>query len=156
MEKMRHVGTFHSIDTVLAKIVELESQGYPKNNIYAVSNVQDNFDMLQADAEVNLMDLSKRSLLDHTRELFVGKDRMFQVFEEMGFSEQQAQAYYNELEEGGVALFIESRWNDPGSSAMMDSQVERGINGEPLDGQAGEGNVHQNENTVPKINTTNL
>lgn len=33
MEKMKYVGTFHSIDTVLAKIVELESQGYPKNNI---------------------------------------------------------------------------------------------------------------------------
>ncbi|MEK3936239.1 general stress protein [Sporosarcina sp. FSL W7-1349] len=156
MEKMRHVGTFHSIDTVLAKIVELESQGYPKNNIYAVSNVQDNFDMLQADAEVNLMDLSKRSLLDHTRELFVGKGRMLQAFEEMGFSEQQAQAYYNELEEGGVALFIEARWSGPGSSIMMDSQAERGISGETLDGQADDGKVHQNENTVPKINTTNL
>ncbi|BAQ09608.1 type II restriction enzyme, methylase subunits [Bacillus sp. OxB-1] len=102
------------------------------------------------------MDLSKRSLLDHTRELFVGKDRMFQAFEEMGFSEQQAQAYYNELKEGGVALFIEARWSGPGSSSMMDSQAERGISGEPLDGQADNGKVHQDENTVPKINTTNL
>jgi len=158
MEKMKHVGTFHSIDTVLAKIVELESQGYPKNNIYAVSNVQDNFDMLEADAEVNLMDLSKRSLLDHTRELFVGKDRIFQAFEEMGFSEQQAQAYYNELKEGGVALFIEFRWSGPGPSPsiMMDSQAERGISGEPLDGQADDGKAHQSENTIPKINTINL
>ncbi|MFS0576909.1 general stress protein [Sporosarcina sp. 179-K 3D1 HS] len=156
MEKMKHVGTFHSVDNVLYKITELEAQGYPKKDIYAVSNVQDNFDMLRADAELNLLVVENRNLLDHTKELFIGKHRMLQVFEEMGFSEQEALLYFDELKEGGVALFIEARWNGPATDEMMDSQMERGISGEPLDGQRDEGKVYLNENTVPRIDTTNL
>lgn len=156
MEKMKHVGTFHSVETVLYKITELEAQGYPKKEIYAVSNVQDHFEMLRTDAEVNLLDVESRNLLDHTRELFHGKDRMLQVFNEMGFSEQQAKSYYEELKEGGVALFIEERWKGPTNETLMDSRVERGIGGEPLDGQPEEGKVYLNEDTVPRIDTTNL
>ncbi|MCG7334796.1 general stress protein [Sporosarcina sp. ACRSM] len=144
MAMKKHVGTFHSIDTVLYKITELGSKGYVENQIYGVSGVDDMIAMLEGETEIMLQGGN-------------GEERVRDIFRRMGFSEQQAEAYFEEVKDGGVALFVEDEHTDSnGMQEEMDSSAEVGFSGEQLDGQDREQQLIENTETVPRIDTKNL
>ncbi|MFC5589552.1 hypothetical protein ACFPRA_11670 [Sporosarcina soli] len=138
----KHVGTFHSVDTVLYKITELGSQGFAENQIYGVSGVDDMIAMLEGETEIVLKGGN-------------GNEHVKDILMRMGFSKQQAEVYFEEVKDGGVALFVEDeQFDSNGRREEMDSSAEIGFSGEQLDGQNHQQQVI--ENTVPRIDTRNL
>ena len=144
MSNWKHAGTFHSVDTVLYKITELKAQGYKENQINGVSGIEDNLTMLHGKTRIELQGGN-------------GEDHILDVFARMGFSGQTAKAYFHEVKDGGVALFVEDLLPHSNDADMeMDSAAERGLSGEQLNGQDDQQQILENVNTVPRINTRNL
>ena len=84
-----------------------------------------------------------------------GDEHLKDILMHMGFSKQQAELYFEEVKDGGIALFVEDEQFDlNGRREEMDSSAEIGFSGEQLDGQNHQQQVI--ENTVPRINTRNL
>lgn len=152
-----YIGTFHSVDNILYKITELEAQGYDKGQIYAVSNVHDDLKVLADASDIAILGIQDGSLWDHTRRLFSTKDEMLTLFIKMGFDKPQAKAFYNELKESGIALFVDEMTDEErGDSAdPHDSASRRAASGENTQNQANEEAVNPIANS-PRINTDNL
>ena len=155
MEKKKFIGTFHSEETVLFKITEMKSQGYVESEMYAVTNAEDSISMLRGQTKAELLGPANGNWLNRFKLFLSDEEPILTAFKNMGFSEQQAMDYYNEVENGGVALFVaDSASNDKTTgqrSEEMDSRVERSLSGELLD------KLDSNQqDTVPRINTNNL
>ena len=155
MEKKKFIGTFHSIDTVLYKITEMTAQGYVESEIYAVTKAEDTISMLKGQTEAELLGVANGNWLSRFKLFLSGEEPILKAFESMGFSEQQSRDYYNEVKNGGVALFVEDRASNnqtTGQSPVeMDSRDERSVSGEQLDGLDS-----SQPDTVPRLNTNNL
>lgn len=145
MNNKKHVGTFYSVDTVLYKVTELEAQGYAENQICGVAGIDDMIAMLQGETEIELQGGN-------------GESSVLEAFLRMGFSKQQAHTYFQEVKDGGIALFVEDvkPVGAKGSIDEMDSAVELSRSGEQLDGQNEQQQLIENEETIPRINTENL
>ena len=155
MENKKFIGTFHSIDTVLYKITEMKAQGYVETDMYAVTNAEDTISMLRGQTEAELLGAANGNWLSRFKLFLSGEEPILKAFESMGFSEQQSRNYYNEVKNGGVALFVEDRASNNHTTGQgseeMDSRAEQSLSGEQL---AGLDNNQQD--TVPRINTNKL
>ena len=144
MSNWKHAGTFHSVDTVLYKITELKAQGYKENQINGVSGIEDTLTMLHGKTRIELQGGN-------------GEDHVLGVFARMGFSGQAAKEYFHEVKDGGVALFVEDLLPHSNDVDMeMDSDAERRLSGELLNGQDEQEQILENVDTVPRIDTRNL
>lgn len=160
MDNKKYVGTFHSIDTVLYKIIEMKARGIDEGNMYAVTIEEDNISMLRGRSDIELLGIADENWLNRFTLFLKGEEPIFDAFSRMGFSKQQSRHYFDEVKNGGIALFIEdgvakNHLADQ-KSADMDSSMERSLSGEPLDGQDENQQMIDNESTVPRINTTNI
>ena len=157
MADKQYEGTFHSVDNVLYKITELEAQGYKKNHISAVSNLRDEMKMLEGDTEIELIGIQDGSLLDHTRRLFNRKDEMLTIFIKMGFSKQESKIFYNDLKDGGIAMFVDKLTNEERAQSVNqhDSAGEHTDSGENLDSQSNDIGENPIPNS-PRIGTDQL
>lgn len=157
MANKQYVGTFHSIDNVLYKITELEAQGFQKHHMCAVSNVRDDLKVLEGDSEIELIGIQDGSIWDHTRRLFNSKDEMLTIFIKMGFDKRQAKTFYNDLKEGGIALFVDQLSDEERANSIdpHDSSSQQTGSGENLEGDPNEevGNPIPNS---PRIGSNNL
>lgn len=157
MADKQYEGTFHSVDNVLYKITELEARGYNKSQMSAVSNLRDEMKMLEGDAEIELIGIQDGTLWDHTRRLFNSKDEMLTIFIKMGFSKQEAKVFYNDLKEGGIALFVEKMTDEERAKSIdqRDSAGEQTDSGETLEGQASNESSNPIPNS-PRVGTDQL
>jgi hypothetical protein len=162
MGNKKYVGTFHSIDTVLTKITELKAQGHDVRDMYVVTKADDNISMLRGQTDVELLGAADGNWLNRFKLFLSGEEPVLDAFSHMGFSKQQSRSYYNEVENGGVALFLEygggaiNNQSAGQHSIEMDSSSERSLSGEPLDGQDENQQMVDNGGTVPRLNTRNL
>ena len=167
MDNKKYVGTFHSIDTVLYKIIEMKARGINESNMYAVTIEEDNISMLRGRSDIELLGIADENWLDRFRLFLKGEEPILDAFSRMGFSEQESKQYYDEVKSGGIALFIEEVATENQLSGQksddsrhvldeMDNSTEHSLNGDPLDGQDEKQQMVDNDPTVPRINTTNI
>ncbi|WOV84485.1 general stress protein [Sporosarcina jeotgali] len=167
MKKKRYVGTFHSIDNVLIKITELKSFGYNKDEILAVSNLDDNDRMLEDQTDIVLATREQDGFLGRMKFFFTNEQPAKEAFEQLGFNEQQTKAFYNEVKDGGVALFVlddpeSPRHPDPSSenskvnAISTDSSSGISDSGAPLENAGEDAEAEENAGRYPRINTNNL
>ena len=157
MGDKQYAGTFHSVDNVLYKITELEAQGFKKHQMCAVSNVRDDLKVLESDSEIELIGIQEGSFWDHTRRLFNSKDEMLTIFIKMGFTKQESKTFYNDLKEGGIALFVDTLTDEERAQSVdpHDSSGQQTDSGENLDNDPNDevGNSIPNS---PRIGTDQL
>lgn len=167
MKQKRYVGTFHSIDNVLIKITQLKSFGYTKEEILAVSNLDDNDRMLENQTDIVLATREQDGFLERMKFFFTNDEPAKEAFEQLGFNEQQTKAFYNEVKDGGVALFVLDDPKTPrhpdlfSESSKMDtnrsdSSSEISESGVPLENAGVDAEVEENAGRYPRINTNNL
>ncbi|CAM3239186.1 general stress protein [Filibacter tadaridae] len=164
MADKKYVGTFHSIDTALNKITELIAKGHSEEEIYAVSNGEDNILMMRGETDIHLLGLEEGKWLDHSNTLFFGEEIVVNILMRLGFTEEQAKNYFTEVEFGGVAFFVDAKKTNRDDAEMknqdeeneMDSQGEQSPSGELLANQDDQSRSLDNEETVPRIDTGNL
>ena len=145
MKQKEFVGTYYSIDTVFHKIVELTSQGYAESDIYAITQEQDNISMLQGKTDIDLSGGDEDNWMDRFKVFLSGEEPLFHELKKMGFSEEDAQKYTNEVKDGGINLFVDL------NTVETDSYTELDRNGQAFDSQ-----VEIEEVTIPRTNTENL
>lgn len=109
MKNMDFVGTFHAIDTVLYKVLELKSQGYPEAMIHAFSREEDNISMLQGQTAIGLHGDYGEEWYEGFHELLDFEGPGINVFQKLGYTETEAAHYYDEVENGGIALFVDRK-----------------------------------------------
>lgn len=155
MNRKRFVGTFRSIDAVLYKVVELKAQGYSENELYAFSCEPDNISMLRDQSRMELHGAYGMNWHRGLNELLGIDESIRNAFKEIGFSDEDSAHYYDEVENGGVALFVDNN-TDSERSENMDSRAELGRSGEILDGQDGDQPSLTSDDTTPRVKTENL
>lgn len=149
MTNKKFVGSFHSIDTVLYKAIELKAQGYSENDIYIFSREQDNISMLRGQLNVELHGVYGENWHEGLNELLGINGQARNAFKGMGFSDEESAHYYDELENGSFGIFVDG--NVENQRFKADSSVEISESGELLDSQ------NDNEQvTTPRINTEKL
>ncbi len=167
MKQKRYVGTFHSIDNVLIKVTELKSFGYTKDEIFAVSNSDDNERMLENQTDIVLATKEQDGFLTRMKFFFTDEEPAKEAFEQLGFNKQQTKAFYNEVKDGGVALFVlddpdAPRHPDPANKRNSTNEVESdsasevSISGIPLENAGEDHEAEENAGRYPRINTNNL
>lgn len=165
MEK-RYVGTLNKIDAALYKITELTSQGYSEEQIHAVANTDDDLAQLRRQTFVALDGREEESFLDRFKGMFIDEHpKQQRIFEEMGFSAQEAESIYNEMKDGGIALFVdnvkpdismEGRGAGEVEDTERDSRAQMTDSGEILSNDEFLQPRDDNAGTVPRINTDHL
>ncbi|PIC57548.1 hypothetical protein CSV80_08140 [Sporosarcina sp. P12(2017)] len=157
MADKQYEGTFHSVDNVLYKITELEAKGFKKHHMSAVSNVRDDLKVLESDSEIEVIGIQEGSLWDHTRRLFNSKDEMLTIFIKMGFTKLESKTFYNDLKEGGIALFVDQLTDEERAQSVdqHDSARQQTDSGEKLDGSSNEEGTNPIPNS-PRIGTDQL
>lgn len=164
MKQKRYMGTYHSIDNVLVKITELKSSGYTKDEIFAISNLEDNDRMLEDQTDIVLTTREQDGWLARMKFFFTDDEPAKDALEHLGFNEQQTQAFYNEVKDGGVALFVlddpkAPTYSEPtvaNPTTSSDSAAEVSDSGMPLDNAEDEIQTDENAGKYPRINTDNL
>lgn len=164
MKKKRYMGTYHSIDNVLVKITELKSLGYTKDEIFAISNSDDDDRMLEDQTDIVLATKEQDGWLARMKFFFTDDEPAKEALEHLGFNEQQTQAFYNEVKDGGVALFVlddpgAPKYSDPADANLTsssDSSAEVSDSGLPLENAEEETLTDENAGKYPRINTNNL
>ncbi|PIC69979.1 hypothetical protein CSV77_10880 [Sporosarcina sp. P16b] len=154
MANKQYVGTFHSVDNVLYKITELEAKGFKKYHMCVVSNVRDDLKVLESDSEIEIIGIQEGPLWDHTRRLFNSKDEMLTIFIKMGFTKLESKTFYNDLKEGGMALFVDQLTDEERAQSVdpHDSARQQTESGENLDSDPNEGVGNPIPNS-PRIGT---
>ena len=87
----------------------MKAQGYDESDMYAVTNEEDNISMLRGQTDAELLGTADENWLDRFKLFLGGEEPILNAFSRMGFSEQQSRDYYNEVKNGGVALFVKSK-----------------------------------------------
>ena len=162
----RYVGTLNKIDAALYKITELTSQGYSEDQIHAVANTDDDLAQLRRQTFVALDGREEENFLDRFKGMFIdNQPKQQQIFEEMGFSKQEADTIYNEMKDGGIAIFVDNVDPDVSIEGRGSGEVEdteRDIRATMIDRQtmlpADDILEPKDEygDSVPRINTDNL
>ncbi len=151
MVRKNFVGTFHAIDTVLYKIVELKNQGYGEKDIHAFSREEDNISMLRGQTDVELHGDYGENWFEGFHKLLDFEAPGINVFKTMGYSEEEAAHQFDEVENGGIALFVEG-----GKLQKADSSAAIGRSGDPLNNQDKNAQLEDYDGDIPRIKTDHL
>jgi len=151
MGKKKYVGTYHSIDNVLYKVTELTAQGYSESDVFAVSREQDNLSILRGQTEIDLIGGHGSTWLDRFKVYVSGDEPVLDALIRMGFSEKESKMYFDEVKDGGIALFVDDEFGKQNDE--MDSSREPDRSGQDVeDIQLNE----ESDGVTPRINTHNL
>nr|WP_285847051.1 general stress protein [Sporosarcina luteola] len=156
----------NKIDAALYKITELTSQGYSEEQIHAVANTDDDLAQLRRQTFVALDGREEENFLDRFKGMFIDNGTKQQmIFEEMGFSKREAESIYDEMKDGGIAIFVEDvepelamegRGGGEVEDTERDSRAQMTDSGEMLSGDNILQPRDENAGTVPRINTDHL
>jgi hypothetical protein len=150
----KFIGIFHSIDTVLYKLTEMKANGYEEENIHVFSCEQDNISMFDGQTEMNLTGSYGEDWRKGFNEFLGIEDLVFNAFNSMGLSDQEAKHYFDEVENGGIAMFVDADFGD--KTTEGDSSADINQSGEVLDGQGNGEQLLHSDGTTPRVKTENL
>ena len=104
----RFIGMFHTEPELLAKVKELKTEGYTDHQIFVLAKSEDNVKMLQSrtDAEIQT---THESWLDKFMDFMTGEDRVRELMEDLGFSENEKAGFYQEVNEGSMLLYVDEQ-----------------------------------------------
>ena len=154
MSHRKFIGIFHSIDTVLYKLTEMKANGYEEENIHIFSREQDNISMLDGQTKMNLNGSYGEDWRKVFNEFLGIEEPVYNAFNSMGFSNQESKHYLDEVENGGIALFVEMTIAD--NSIKADSSADISSSGEVMDAQGDGEQLLDSDGTTPRVKTENL
>lgn len=113
MENKTFIGVYHNESELLSKINELKTQGYRENDIYVTAKNEDDLSMVRGRAEVQS---AGGSLMDRFMAFLSGDEPVRGAFRNMGLSDEEADRYYQEVQNGGFLLYVDREYGSLYSS----------------------------------------
>jgi len=121
MVNRKYIGTYRTEEEVMNKIEQLKTEGYDESSLYVVTNNSDNLNTLRGRMDVDARGTDDdRGWLDRFMDFLGGDESNRGAFNDMGFTEEEANQYYTDARDGGILLFADEEYGHAGGD-MMDS-----------------------------------
>ncbi len=111
MADKKFVGTFPTETEVLKKIDELRTLGYKENDIYVVTNDENSLTIVRGQTNVSLQE-AEGNWWDRFVAFLSGDEPVKTAFTHMGFTNEEATRYYNEVKNGNILLYVDREYGD--------------------------------------------
>ncbi|AIY06502.1 hypothetical protein Plano_2537 [Planococcus sp. PAMC 21323] len=109
MTNNKFMGTFDSETEVLNKIEELKAQGSSENDMYVMARDEDQISMVRGRTDVDYKS-SEGNWMDKFMGFLSGDDSTREAFSGMGVDKDEADRYYNEVQNGKILLFVDREY----------------------------------------------
>lgn len=103
----KRYGFYNGQMEVKDKIEELNNNGYPGDNLYVIAKSNDQINALGTYPEVHFSTEQDGDWIDKFKEMFGGNYSLRRVFEEMGFSRDEAESFDRRIDSGEIFLFAD-------------------------------------------------
>jgi len=107
MDDKRFIGVYHSESALLDKVEELKAQGIADDNIYVVAKNDTDLSMLRSRTSADIQTTDHESWLDKFMDFLSGKDHVNGMLHHLGLSDDEAERYYQDIENGGLLLYVD-------------------------------------------------
>ncbi|TSB47194.1 general stress protein [Alkalicoccobacillus porphyridii] len=98
---------FKNDEEVVTAVSSLKSQGVEEDNIYVITHDDDRTNRVADNADANTVGVNETGLGTSIKNVFRKKgDELRAKFEELGFSQQEAESLENKLDEGKIILAV--------------------------------------------------
>lgn len=107
MGKNRYIGMYFNETELMTRVTELKAEGWPEDDIYVVVKNDDQLTMVRSrtDAEIKSAD---DSWWDRFMGFVSGEDHVRRMVENLEFGAEDTAKYYQEIEQGGMLLYVDS------------------------------------------------
>jgi len=109
MTNNKFMGTFDSETEVLKKIEELKAQGSREDDMYVMARDEEQISMLRGRTDVDYKS-AEGNWMDKFMGFLSGDDSTREAFSGMGVDKDEADRYYNEVQNGKVLLFVDREY----------------------------------------------
>lgn len=109
MTNNKFMGTFDTETEVLNKIEELKAQGSREDDMYVMARDKDQISMLRGRTDVDYKS-SEGNWMDKFMGFLSGDDSTREAFSGMGVDKDEADRYYNEVQNGKILLFVDREY----------------------------------------------
>ncbi|KZE36825.1 hypothetical protein AV656_13660 [Bhargavaea cecembensis] len=124
MVNRKYIGTYRTEEEVMNKIEQLKTEGYDESSLYVVTNNSDNLNTLRGRMDVDARATDEdRGWLDRFMDFLGGDEANRGAFNDMGFTEEEANQYYNDARDGGILLFADADYGHAGGDMMNSTNV---------------------------------
>lgn len=124
MVNRKYIGTYGTEEEVMNKIEQLKTEGYDESHLYVVTNNSDNLNTLRGRMDVDARGTDDdRGWLDRFMDFLGGDEANRGAFNDMGFTEEEANQYYNDARDGGILLFADADYGRAGGDMMNSTDV---------------------------------
>lgn len=106
MADNKFMGTFDNEQEVLRKIEEMKAQGATEDHMYVMARDEDQISMVRGRTDVDYKS-AEGSWKDKFMGFLSGNEPVRQAFAGMGVDEQEADRYYQEVQNGKILLFVD-------------------------------------------------
>ncbi|MDN7245141.1 YsnF/AvaK domain-containing protein [Planococcus shenhongbingii] len=111
------IGVYDVQAEVLSQVNELKAQGHSEDHMYVVARDNDQLNMIRRQTDVNL---DTQGTSQQQDEGFMGKfvnflsgdDNTRSVFDNMGLDPADRDAYYHQVENGKILLYVDDEYGD--------------------------------------------
>lgn len=107
MGKNRYIGMYFNETELMNRVDELKREGWSEDDIYVVVKNDDQLTMVRSrtDAEIKSAD---DSWWDRFMGFISGEDHVHRMVENLEFGTEDTLKYYQEIEQGGMLLYVDS------------------------------------------------
>lgn len=133
------IGVYDVQAEVLSQVNELKAQGYTEDDIYVIARDNDQLNMIRRQTDVNLD--TQGSTGQQQDEGFMGKfvnflsgdDNTRSAFDNMGLDPADRDAYYHQVENGKILLYVDKEYGDSYNSYRDRTRSDSAIAGTATD-----------------------
>lgn len=116
----KRYGFFNGQMEVQDKIEELKNSGYSYDNLYVIAKNNEQINALRSNPDVHFSTEQDGDWIEKFKDIFGGNYSLRNVFEEMGFSREDAEDFDRRIENGEIFLFADDEvYNESPRSADM-------------------------------------
>lgn len=129
MAENKFMGTFDNETEVLRKIEEMKAQGAKEDDMYVMSRDKDQISMVRGRTDVDYKS-SEGNWMDKFMGFLSGEEPTREAFSGMGVDNEEADRYYQEVQNGKILLFVDREF---GASYEGKAPNDNTAYGEPTD-----------------------
>lgn len=111
MDDKKFIGVYHSETDLMAKMDELKAHGYSEEDMYVTAKDKDAVSMVRGRTNAEV-ETAGGSWGDRFMSFLSGVDPIRGAFRNMGVSDEEADRYYNEVENGGFLLYVDRDYSN--------------------------------------------
>lgn len=111
MANNKFMGTFDNETEVLRKIEELKTQGTSENHMYVMAQDKDQISMVRGRTDVDYKS-AEGGWMDKFKGFLSGNEPVREAFSNLGVNGDEADRYYNEVQNGKILLFVDQEFGD--------------------------------------------